>query len=238
MNTIRALCSHCGHEMQLPATFVGKQGKCPACGQLTTINAASSDQPNSGSIQEFPNLPPMSQQPASPQQFPQQSVPSQQFSGQATPQQSNIGDQALETFKLAGETAKTIGGAIYDRAKKGAEASKNSQFLSAAGASSTQPVGNDRYPNLSKYLQVVDIITRVGFRIALIILVVLICLGILGGILQIVNGGFLQGVVSLIVVPIAGVIYYFFLIWFRIVALASSELIRVFMDTEKNTRSR
>ena len=179
MNTVRALCSHCGHEMQLPATFVGKQGKCPACGQLTKINAASSDQPNSGSIQQFPNLPPMSQQPASPQQFPQQSVPPQQFSGQATSQQSNIGDQAA---RLAGETAETfksIGGAIYDRAKKGAEASKKSQFLSAAGASSSQPVGNDRYPNLSKYLQVVDIITRVGFRIALIILVVLICLGML-----------------------------------------------------------
>ena len=37
MNTIRALCSHCGHEMQLPATLAGKQGKCPACDQLIKL---------------------------------------------------------------------------------------------------------------------------------------------------------------------------------------------------------
>jgi len=224
--------------MQLPATLVGKQGKCPACGQMTKIIAASGDQTNSGSIQQFPNLPPMSQQPASSQQFPQQSVPPQQFSGQATPQQSNIGNQAKETFRLAGETAKSIGGAIYEQAKKGAEASKKTQFGGFAGAASSQPVGNDRYPNLSKYLQVVDIITRVGFKISLIILVVVLCFGILGCIYNIVQGGFLAGVVGLLVVPILGVIYYFLLIWLRIVALASSELIRVFMDTEKNTRSR
>tara|TARA_Y100001934_G_C12215807_1_gene708326 strand:- start:245 stop:922 length:678 start_codon:yes stop_codon:yes gene_type:complete len=225
--------------MQLPATLVGKQGKCPACGQMTTIIAASGDQTNSGSIQQFPNLPPMSQQPASSQQFPQQSVPPQQFSGQATPQQSNIGNQAKETFRLAGETAKSIGGAIYDRAKKGAEASKKSQFGGFAGASSSQPVGNNRYPNLSKYLQILDAINRIGFTVCLALLIVVVVGVMVIGVLNVIFGwGVLEGVLMCVFAPILGVICYYMLIWARIVAYASSELIRVFMDTEKNTRSR
>jgi hypothetical protein len=35
---------------------------------------------------------------------------------------------------------------------------------------------------------------------------------------------------------IGGIIYFLFLLWFRLVALASLELIRVFMDNEANTR--
>ena len=208
MNTIRALCSHCGHEMQLPATLAGKQGKCPACGQLIEIIAVT-DSVEMHSPMQPPTPQPLPQQPAPAQTFTQNPPPAQPFPQQTLAQGSNVRDQAKETAKLAGATAKALGGMIYEQAKKGARASKKSKFGGFSGAKSSQAVGNTRYPNLTKYLEIMEILIRVIFMINLVILAVCVIAGIGFGLYAMIVGigrgteAFLIGLAFLVGTPIA-----------------------------------
>jgi hypothetical protein len=105
------------------------------------------------------------------------------------------------------------------------------------GASSSEPTGNDRYPNLTKYLAVMDVTIRILFIIALVVLILGVIVSFGSGILLMVRGfAFLEGSLTMVFSIIGGIIYFLFLLWFRLVALASLELIRVFMDNEANTR--
>ena len=87
-----------------------------------------------------------------------------------------------------------------------------------------------------------DVVIRIFFIIALVLLILGVVLSILGGgysIISAVSGGFdyvLEGVLTIIFSILGGALYYVVLIWFRLVALASLEMIRVFMDNEANTR--
>jgi len=40
---IQFTCPHCNHTMKLPSSTVGKQGKCPGCGQVVTISSGPTD---------------------------------------------------------------------------------------------------------------------------------------------------------------------------------------------------
>ena len=105
------------------------------------------------------------------------------------------------------------------------------------GASSSEPTGNDRYPNLTKYLAVMDVTIRILFIIALVILILAVILSFGSGILLLFQiHGFWEGSLTMVFSIIGGIIYFLFLLWFRLIALASLELIRVFMDNEANTR--
>jgi hypothetical protein len=87
-----------------------------------------------------------------------------------------------------------------------------------------------------------DILIRIFFIIALVLLILGVVLSILGGgynIISAVNGGFnyvWAGVLQIVFGILGGALYYLALIWLRLVALASLEMIRVFMDNESNTR--
>jgi len=43
--TIQFTCPQCNHQMTLPSSTVGKQGKCPDCGQVVTIAAPAVETP-------------------------------------------------------------------------------------------------------------------------------------------------------------------------------------------------
>jgi len=42
-DTIQFTCPECSHQIQLPSTAFGKQGKCPACGQVVSIQPDPND---------------------------------------------------------------------------------------------------------------------------------------------------------------------------------------------------
>ena len=44
MNMITAFCEHCGYQLKLPASVIGKTGKCPSCGQPTIIDPSRKPQ--------------------------------------------------------------------------------------------------------------------------------------------------------------------------------------------------
>ena len=87
-----------------------------------------------------------------------------------------------------------------------------------------------------------DVTIRVLFIIALVLLILGVVLSILSGgyqIISAVSNGITyvwSGVLQIVFGILGGALYYLALIWFRLVALASLELIRVFMDNEANTR--
>ena len=41
--TIHFTCPECNHQIQLPSATIGKQGKCPACDQVVSIQPAPND---------------------------------------------------------------------------------------------------------------------------------------------------------------------------------------------------
>lgn len=376
MNTIRALCSHCGHEMQLPATLVGKQGKCPACGQITTI-ALSKETPQQEIPPQTSPFPPLPQQEIPPQTSPLPPLPQQGISQQAFPQP----DPKLQAFTSGVGTSNHSGkkvknkkerkrwlGNIWEQICVRGRFILGNEFGGIYGARSPLPLGNNRYPNLTKYLDIMDFLLRLIFIIGIGSLLVGVVLGLGWGLYLLLSnpfgyyagggpitisirssadglqdgagfaieysdwyalkelafefdfgggvregkipvsvtdemsahevakvlteaiastgefGGvgikegnqiqvysdrtndslnsfgpgfprvdiefsnrytsslsyrgssFLESIVILVVTPFAGVIYYFVLIWYRILALAGIEFIRVVLDTEQNTR--
>ena len=88
-----------------------------------------------------------------------------------------------------------------------------------------------------------DILIRMFFIIGLVVLILAVVLSILLGgytIIMAVSRGYSfvgAGVLQIIFAILGGALYYLALIWLRLVALASLELIRVFMDNESNTRN-
>ena len=115
-------------------------------------------------------------------------------------------------------------------------------FASLSISGSGESAGLDRYPNLTKYLEIMDIVIRISFIIALVVLVIGILLGVGSGLILAVSAFgnrieyFWEGLGTMVGSIFGGVIYFFILLWFRLVAFASLELIRVFMDNEANTR--
>ena len=79
---IQFTCPHCSHQMQLPSSTVGKQGKCPGCGEVVTITAS---QPVQSSQQQPLGPPPDSLAASHDQQLPVQSQP---LAHQSLPQQT------------------------------------------------------------------------------------------------------------------------------------------------------
>jgi hypothetical protein len=81
-DTIQFICPQCSHQMQLPVSLVGKQGKCPSCAQVVNITQAPPAlppaTPPSAELPVPPSSQPGVQQPI-PQQAPiQQQAPVQQ----------------------------------------------------------------------------------------------------------------------------------------------------------------
>ena len=350
MKSISVTCVNCGHNMSIPETLLGKQGKCPACGQITTIRASNEIAQQDFSQQPLPQQP-LPQQPLPQQPLPQQPLPQQPF---ATP---NIGAMAFTRAKSE-ENKRRVA-----KSKNVARTILDSKFGGLQGARSHLSIGNDRYPNLTKYLAVLDILIRIIFMIGIVILLVALVVGMLAGLylmisnpfgyyagggainITVVSGNtitdgdyfnievgglnkyfefdvgdgvrpedyrgqftpvifskesssaevaqaigralevdgdfvdvtvidnvvgvgnddanegiynrnvlvkfkdvnsvplryyrstFLFGIYWFLGTPIAAIIYYFLLVWYRIVALAGIEFIRVFLDTEENTRN-
>ena len=87
-----------------------------------------------------------------------------------------------------------------------------------------------------------DTLIRIFFMIALVVLILtVVCCILVGGytIISAVSNGFRyvwEGMGMIVGSIFGGALYYLVLIWFRLVALASLEMIRVFMDNESNTR--
>ena len=138
---------------------------------------------------------------------------------------------------------------------------------SLIGASSRQPVGNERYPNLTRYLAIMDILIRVFFIIGLVVLILAVAIAVISGLFLIASSlsgwteewevteynwrtdqeetvvetyyhpsTFLEGLVAIGSGIVGGILGYLLLLWCRLVALASLEMIRVFVDNESNTR--
>ncbi len=117
---------------------------------------------------------------------------------------------------------------------------------SFVGVRSPYLEGNERYPNLTNYLKVMDLVVRIVFMIGLVVIIVgcIIYVGL--GLFIIVSAviswedylmqAVFMGVVTILGGILGGLINYVILIWCRMVALASLEMIRVFMDNESNTR--
>ena len=128
------------------------------------------------------------------------------------------------TKSKALETAKIFGSRVIDLAKTAADASETPSRTS-----------NNRYPNLSNYIRVMEKITTIGFWIQVAILLIVgvgtIIASILG-IFRIVDVHPFTMIAAIIGMPIG---YLILVIW-RMVCNASTEAMRVFMDIEQNTR--
>lgn len=152
------------------------------------------------------------------------------------------------------------------------------------GASSPYAIGNERYPNLTQYLAIMDTLIRVFFAIVQIAVILAVVFSIVTGSYFIVsnpfgyyeqikvettktqwnnetnrledvldkNGDpvvivttrdgryhpstFFEGLAQIIGGIVGGIISYLVLLWWRLLSLASLEMIHVFIDNESNTR--
>ena len=81
--TIQFTCPQCSHQMKLPSSTVGKQGKCPSCSTVITITA-SQPGANANEIQVAPKQPVA--EPASPQAVQRIQQPALAAVAHSTPQ--------------------------------------------------------------------------------------------------------------------------------------------------------
>jgi|GEM_PF-2690421 len=86
---IQFTCPHCSHQMQLPSSTVGKQGKCPGCGEVVTISAPVSQTPLSPSHQSNDPLGP-SPGPLQPTPDPLPASQDQESASQLSPEQKDV----------------------------------------------------------------------------------------------------------------------------------------------------
>jgi hypothetical protein len=56
-DTIQFTCPQCSHQMKLPSSTVGKQGKCPSCNAVVTITASQPAGPSANQVQVTPQQP-------------------------------------------------------------------------------------------------------------------------------------------------------------------------------------
>ena len=151
------------------------------------------------------------------------------LSQQPPPQYPQITPQSTNTL---GPTSRSNGDSIVARF-----------FASLSITGSGDPVGDDRYPNLTKYLEIMDIVIRISFIIALVLLCIGMILGVGSGLLIAISAFgdrieyVYEGLGTMVGSILGGIIYFFVLLWCRLVAFASLEMIRVFMDNEANTRN-
>jgi len=131
-------------------------------------------------------------------------------------------DAALALTSAAGTTAKKLFGQVTD---------------SLRPMDSTSD-GNNRYPNLSKYLALSETLIKIVYIVSLVILILGVVGGILIGVFGIFQEGIVFGFIVILLSIIGGALYYLFLWLWRMMALAMTELLRVFMDIEINTRHR
>jgi hypothetical protein len=96
--------------------------------------------------------------------------------------------------------------------------------------------GNNRYPHLSKYLAISEMLIKIAFIVGLIILILAVVLSILTGVRLLFRGP-IQGIMVIVVSVIGGALYFLFLWLWRMMALAMTEFLRVIMDIELNTRN-
>ena len=124
-----------------------------------------------------------------------------------------------------GSAASAAFSTVFEKAKSAAIDSSNKKSID----------GNARYPNLSKYLSIVDTVIKVCFWIALVLYSIALVVGFVEAITMLGSqtGEALGAIVILI---IAAPLMFLWLLFCRLCAYASSELIRVLMDIEANTR--
>ena len=195
MSQINVTCPLCSHQMVVPASLDGKQGKCPACQKMITVNASVPDPFQSGAL------------------------PTPQFTQPTT--------QAQTTAAQAGSSgASSRFSSVYEKAKAAAIDNTNQKSVE----------GNARYPNLSKYLSIIDIVIKIGFWVLLVVYGLVVVSIIFQGLNLMVNFPG-EGIGMIIGGVIAAPLLFLWLLFLRLVAYASSELLRVFMDIESNTRS-
>jgi len=211
MSQINVTCPLCSHQMVVPASLDGKQGKCPACQKMITVNASVPDPFQSGALPT-----PQFTQPPTPQ-----------FTQPPTPQFTQPPTQAQTTAAQAGSSgASSRFSSVYEKAKAAAIDNTNQKSVE----------GNARYPNLSKYLSIIDIVIKIGFWVLLVVYGLVVVSIIFQGLNLMVNFPG-EGIGMIIGGVIAAPLLFLWLLFLRLVAYASSELLRVFMDIESNTRS-
>jgi hypothetical protein len=54
---VQFTCPHCNHQMKLPSSTVGKQGKCPSCSAVITITASQPAGPSANQVPVTPQQP-------------------------------------------------------------------------------------------------------------------------------------------------------------------------------------
>lgn len=203
MSQINVTCPLCSHQMVVPASLEGKQGKCPACQKMIMVNASVPDPFQSGAL------------------------PTPQFTQPPTPQFTQPPTQAQTTATQAGSSgASSRFSSVYEKAKAAAIDNTNQKSVE----------GNARYPNLSKYLSIIDIVIKIGFWVLLVVYGLVVVSIIFQGLNLMVNFPG-EGIGMIIGGVIAAPLLFLWLLFLRLVAYASSELLRVFMDIESNTRS-
>ncbi|MEL0096947.1 MAG: hypothetical protein VW875_13960 [Planctomycetaceae bacterium] len=162
-----------------------------------------------------------------PDPFQSGALPTPQFTQPPTPQFTQPPTQAQTTATKAGSSgASSRFSSVYEKAKAAAIDNTNQKSVE----------GNARYPNLSKYLSIIDIVIKIGFWVLLVVYGLVVVSIILQGLNLMVNFP-AEGIGMIIGGVIAAPLLFLWLLFLRLVAYASSELLRVFMDIESNTRS-
>ena len=140
-----------------------------------------------------------------------------------SPEQPEIStkDAALALSSAAGTTAKKLFGQVTDSLKPMDSTSE----------------GNNRYPNLSKYLALSETLIKIAYIVGLVLLIIGVVWGILTGVWVLFHVPF-EGIIFIVLSILGGAFYFLFLWLWRMMALAMTELLRVFMDIEINTRQR
>tara|TARA_Y100001934_G_scaffold61190_1_gene75793 strand:+ start:202 stop:795 length:594 start_codon:yes stop_codon:yes gene_type:complete len=124
-----------------------------------------------------------------------------------------------------GSAASAAFSTVFEKAKSAAIDSSNKKSVS----------GNARYPNLSKYLSIVDTVIKVCFWIALVLWSIALILVFVGGIMELGRDAG-EGIGMILGAIIGAPLIFLWLLFCRLCGYASSELIRVLMDIEANTR--
>jgi hypothetical protein len=110
-----------------------------------------------------------------------------------------------------------------------------SQAAQSLATTDSASHGNNRYPNLSNYLALTDILIKIFFIIGLVILALALVYGILQ-VLSLLFRDFLLGLAVLVGYIVAGALSFLCLWLWRMFSLAGTEFVRVIMDIERNTR--
>ena len=124
-----------------------------------------------------------------------------------------------------GSAASAAFSTVFEKAKSAATDLSNKKSID----------GNARYPNLSKYLSIVDTVIKACFCIALVLYSIALVVIFVEAITDL-GSNTVEALGMIVGVIIAAPLVFLWLLFCRLSAYASSELIRVLMDIEANTR--